>query len=466
MRGLLKGLLILMLMVGSAHADARRDAREVEILVTALSEVEGNGDLAKIILGKLRSEFGDCKASQLQDAAFQTRCFRFIMSAAVERAHKQGRLDRVEKTVLSRVFSIATVNGDEVKIDGEQDAGVRGGRGAINQPNVFEYRQRKAQFVALRRAKGQAEALDSKTAALVEKAYFRKMKDAGYLWAAGVQIGAEEYMASRYTRLQLNTLAQLLTTLVDRMNHSSGRVVLDRPDFASGTIRAETLEFEVMDLVAELRDADASEAPAIRARLARKREELERARTGLRADRIFVQLQLKKEERDRAIASLLEEGIADGERRTRAEAVEALERDVQELNERLGQERREIALAPSDVDKLAVKALQIELRRMAIQRGPWQGAQIEFGDVVMAGWIAGEVDAELLRAVLEMDALGEPRESLIRKIAGRAWRIGQTVALAYPATAYGVTIASIIMGSIEQAKERKKQETNDASLVR
>jgi hypothetical protein len=54
----------------------------------------------------------------------------------------------------------------------------------------------------------------------------------------------------------------------------------------------------------------------------------------------------------------------------------------------------------------------------------------------------------------------------LKKVATTAWRIGSAVAVINPIASYAVAIAGIIITSVEQAKERKKAEADEGSIVR
>jgi hypothetical protein len=444
-----------------ARADRARDDRAVEILLRNLDAGESTGDLVKKVVTELRADPKECPAPRVEGGRTVSDCIHVRMSKITKLAFDSGKLDRVERAVLTRVFSMAVVTKDDVKIDLELDPGARGK--GIEQPAVLNYRERKKQFQALRKAKGLPEVLDPSLAERVEEAYFRKMKGLGSVGAG--RIGPEEYLAARFNRIQLNVLSGMLTTLIDRMNHSSGRILLDRPDFASRAARAEILEQELVDLALRLAFAEAQETQQILAEIAAKRTELASERSGLEADALFIRLQTKKGERDLAIGSLLAPGLEAVELQRRAGEVERLDNEVKEIEAKLAEERNVLPLAPSDVDRIAVKALKIELRE-ATERGAFRGVNLSLGDVVMAAWVSGEIDSELLEACLDTDPLKEPREKFLVKVASRAWRIGQAVAMINPTSAYAVTIASVVLASIEQKKETKRRQADEGSLVR
>src|SRR5581483_8262539 len=138
---------------------------------------------------------------------------------------------------------------------------------------------------------------------------------------------------------------------------------------------------------------------------------------------------------------------------------------VVELQKELAAARDTLQLSPTDVDRVAVKALKIDLTKFTVSGGAFAGETLEFGDVVMAAWVSGAIDSELLKACLTMQALGEPRDSILKEVATHGWQIAQAVSVVNPISLYAVTIASIIITSVEQAKERKKEESDDGSLV-
>jgi hypothetical protein len=255
-----------------------------------------------------------------------------------------------------------------------------------------------------------------------------------------------------------------LTQLLDRMSHSSGTVVLDRPDYAARAQKVEDLQAEEVDLAEQIAQAAPEDVPALQAKLQQTRDELNRERDGMKADQLFVQIQEKKDELDKAVAAVLEPGISPAESAARAAKVDTINQELQDLNQQLDAERDVIELSPSDVDKLALNRLKIELKRQ-MEQGTFQGVQLELGDVVMAAWVGGDIDSDLLKICLQMASLGEPHDSTLKKIGERALQIGQVLSMAYPPLAYGLTLGSIVIGSIEEAKQREKEESDDASIV-
>lgn len=463
---LLSALLVLTLPVGGlgaslAHAD---NTQAAALLLSQLSATQDVSELIKQVASGLRRELGYCPRILVPNSPITaTNCMQFLLPGVIERARKQGALDRVEARVLTRLFGSVTVEGDEIVLDLKRVES-SGGSG-ISQPAFYVYRSRKAEFAALRKAKGRPEQLDPELVALVEDTYLKKMKGVG-------RIGPEEYLAATYSRLQLNLLGGLLEKTLNRINHSSASAVLDQPGTSSRRAEAAQLETEITRLALQLARADAlaPECEALRVAIAEKRAQLSQLRGTLEADRLAREIELRQSQRERGIERLLAlpssdaSGESAGERERIAGELERLASEIEDLRKALSRERLAIELSPTDVYRLSVSALRIELEALN-ERELFGGRKPAFSDIVMAAWVAGDLDSDTLRAVLELEAFREYRKPLWRKTLEVSWAIGHTGLIAYPGTSYLAILTSIVIQSVHTLKEAERRRSDEGTLV-
>lgn len=444
-----------------------KENQATALLLSQLATTQDVSELIKKVANGLRRDLGYCPRILVSNSPITaTDCMQFVLPGVVERAEKQGALDRVEARILTRLLRSVTVQGEEIVLDLSRVESP-GGAG-ISQPAFYTYRSRKAEFAALRKAKGKPETLDPELAALLEDTYLKKMNGVG-------RVGPAEYLASSYSRLQLNLLGGLLEKTLNRINHSSASAVLDQPGYSSRRAEAAALETEITRLALQMARTDAAtpEYEALRAEIAAKREQLSRLRGTLEADRLAREIELRQTQREQAIERLLAlpspgaSGASDdsaAERERIASELERLASEIEDLKKALSRERLAIELSPTDVYRLSVSALRLELEALN-SRELFGNRKPSFSDIVMAAWVSGELDSETLRAVLELDAFREYRKPLWRKTLEVSWAISHAGLMAYPATSYFAILTSIVIQSVHTLSEAERKKSDEGTLI-
>src|SRR4051812_34135433 len=112
------GILFALALFGAseARADRARDAREVAILLDGVTKSESTGDLVKVVVTGIRTELKECPTPRVQGATSATDCIHYIMGGIIDRAYDKGRgkLDKVERTLLKRIFAMVVVTDTDV----------------------------------------------------------------------------------------------------------------------------------------------------------------------------------------------------------------------------------------------------------------------------------------------------------------------------------------------------------------
>ena len=456
---------------GIVHAaDSKaRLSTGVDLIMKTIDSVQDVPEMMKEIVVGLRSQLGMCKMNSLAAGESVADCVRgtsengwngqieYYLNAAV----MSGKLDKVERAVLTRLFTAITgVSGDAadgVKVATTPLMAAPGGRGAAL-PSLTAYRQNKTAFAALRKVKKMEEILSPDLVAQMTVTYPRRINGVGI-------VTTEQFFAAQLDRLQLNELAGLMISATDFMTRPDARVVFYPPSYVSTNHLIQEIQAQEVDLAEQIAASDDEQKRQdLRSQLQRLEAQIAPLEEkdpvdSLRSRREALNLQLKD-----AITTLAAGEVTDEQRSALGDQLKSVMQSISGIDDQLGKLMRTRDLPPEDVQRFAINALKQDFVALA-QESPFNRLNLVIADVLLAAWVSGDLSSDALRALSQLGSFKEVHKSLWKKALEIGWSIGKTSMMAYPTTSYIAIAISVLTQIHDQAVAIKKEASDDTHLI-
>ncbi len=395
------------------------------------------------------------------------QCIQNKFKAFSKKAQRSGVIDSVTANNLLLLTKNFNVKNGQFEIKHTEQAPVTTKRNKPEKPlknnhakllGLYPYIQLKNFFSYRRQELNQPFELDQTLIQRLNKSYIRKINKIG-------RASIDEYILSRYNRSQIWALSHLLKSTVEKMTMNTGKIILARSDYQSRFLEIERLESEIdlkieslsfEELEESNSEALSNEIEAIRYEILR----IEKSITPLALEETKrVALEKKKalqtqitQSKDFTIRSALYEQI--------------LEQDqiITDTQTALNQEFIAVELTQKSIRNFAINTLRIELER-EVNDGRLQGTQPNFGDVLSAALITGELNSRSVAKILELEPFHEAKHIKLKQWGQISLSIARTLSFLNPYTAATMTIASVIFESMRSQKENAKARAKETQQI-
>lgn len=122
-------------------------------------------------------------------------------------------------------------------------------------------------------------------------------------------------------------------------------------------------------------------------------------------------------------------------------------------------------LTPPEQYRLAMNRLDTMIEK-EVRHGLLRGMSIDYGDLILAGVIAGRVEPGLLLEILRMKEFQEPRHEGLKRWGLISMSIVRTVGYLNPYTAPAVIMGSVVYESIRTRKEFERAASRKTQIIR
>jgi hypothetical protein len=450
-----------------ARADSAQElAAGEEIVLAAIAANDNVLDLMKQIVVNLREKLGICPDNFFRNTPEAVaRCMRGDTEGYsgnllkyLDRAVKDGKLDVVEREVLRRTFTaIVAINGKDIKISDEamEDQPQKGG---IAQPSFYVYRKNKADFAALRKAKGRPGPLEPQLLEVVKKSYPRKMRGVG-------KITAEQFFAAQVGRLQLNQIAGLMVTATDFMTRPDARILFFPSNYSIVSAEVRRLERQEMELASEIAaSADAKDREGLRAQLKSVRDQLAALKQQSKVDALIDERGVWRLRRDLSLDLLATSDLDELRRKEVFQDVTDANKRISALDLELSKLIRTKDISPEDVKRIAVNSLKEDLEALT-QSGPFDRMGLLLGDVLVSAWVAGDLSSEALSSLLAMNSFTEEHKAFWKKALEIGWAVARGSLVVFPTTTYAAVAISIYEEARRSTKAIDAKRSHETQLI-
>lgn len=470
----LSGLSILFVLLFSANSHAQFQARyysqkmdetkEITILTEELNRLDGTfvtlGQMLFTWIGRSEKDNALCEQySKEQQPQLRLMCVRHDLKLATDRAFEQKKIDEVESSNLHQLLSALTIKKGQLTFLPIKPALLtrlfQKKQRRVIIPTLSDY-ESKANFFRHRREQmGQPSDLDPEILSLLKKAYHRKIVKLG-------RVTPDQYILSKYSIAQINVMAGLILETTQWTDEKvTGEIVLDRVGLQKKKSRLTELQASFV------KDSQAGMSPEV---LKPKGDEIE----ALKKEIELADTQKKIEELNDQryeLAVQLAEVPKDDEHKTEIDDLNTqlmdLSDQIDELESQLESERITITLDAGDLHRMAMNHLENMIEtKMREKGGVLYGFNGTYADLLVAAYLAGEVDAASLKALLQIKDFKEIHESILLKAGKFVWAAGRMYLMMNPYTVIPTTLVSVFVSAMQKKKEYEKTMAEKTYLIR
>src|SRR5262249_4696603 len=138
------------------------------------------------------------------------------------------------------------------------------------------------------------------------------------------------------------------------------------------------------------------------------------------------------------------------DRKSLGDQIAALTDQITAVEQKLSALSYTETLPPSSVMNLAINDLKIQFGQL-IQQSPYTTMSLQIGDVVMAGWVSGDISTEYMHYLLSTAGLTESHPSTLSKTLKFAQAVGQGSLVYIPVVGQISAVAlQIVLTAIEE----------------
>lgn len=430
------------------------------------------------------------------------RCFERGLKALLIEAEERGISDPIIRTGILRQkksfrfengqFSVAVPKKKEFsskqkerRRNREYRRMVRYARkGKAPMPGMMAYLSAKEEMRQVRLKKGVEGEISQELSQTLMKRYPRKVVATG-------QVPLEASMLARYTRGQIEQLANLTTQAHQQMTSLSAEVVFLRDDYRQLLQDVEYLEMEVSDQTRYLLDQvsldledtqesdeeeeETGEEPSEEKELpeavqyeqlllSKKIHELELKRAELAASSSEAALLESKKSRDSLRASLAVEKDPTKLLDLR-DQLDDLDEVIAVQEDAVRKNKVVVKLSPDDADSLTMNFVEATLASMS-SSSAFSGSGLQVGDILGAVALNGDLSSATLLKITKFTGFQEKHNTKLEKAGLMALNLGKMVLMTNPVTAPYITIGTLVWQSHQSMKKNRKAEADRIRYVR
>lgn len=428
------------------------------------------------LVAKLRSEAGFCESETKAGASDKKlgSCFRREFSELSRRAHAAGSIDEVTRASLNELTSYFISEKSEFKIavPDPKDPNAferflnhfkrkRLPKGKVGLPGLLGYIQLKNLFSFRRAELSSTKNLSPGLLEKMAKLYPRRIKGVG-------RANPEEYMLSKYSRPQVYVLSDLMQKTVAYRSSNEGKAVLAIKGYKEEFTKIDELEGEITNAVNSVAEKsgdylDPSIFSSVQAEIDGKRKKILEIRSRI-TPLVQEEIIRKSSLEIQALQDQLVRTVCEEDRDALYWKIETSKKAIKDAQALIDSEYVSMVLSQDSVRNLSMNWLHLHLadeRRVGLLRG----TDPTFGDVVSAALLTGEVRAELIEAILDLDVFKEPKNLQLKQWGSVAFSIVKTLSYLNPYTAAAMTVGSVIFDSLKNQKAYAKEQAKGNELI-
>jgi hypothetical protein len=453
---------------------AEKVALAAKLITAELAAGDAPDDIVKKLTVELKAQLGLCahwelgadepgRPASLEDCLRGTEVNSWDgqLQEQVTAVQKTGAIDPIESAALALLFTrIAQVAGetpDAVTLAAAPQESSPGGKN-VALPPLLAYRQNKAAFAALRKAKGAEETLPADLLAQMAKTYTRKINGVG-------GVNPEQYFAAQLSRLQLNEVAGLMIQATDYLSRPDVTVEYYPPDYFSANQDAQQLEAQEVQLAQQIAaSTDPVERQTLRVRLQKLEAQAALDQQKDQVDSLRDQRAAASAELEAAIQQLASGDLTDADRAALGEKISAISQNISDIDAKLATLTRNMTLPSEDAQRLALNLLAQNFTTLK-QEEPYSQLNLQLADVLLAAWVSGDLSSDALRALTQLKTFQETHEAVWQKALEITWSIGKPVLMAFPVTSYIAIAISVLIEIHDETQKNKQGGSDGAHLV-
>ncbi len=124
----------------------------------------------------------------------------------------------------------------------------------------------------------------------------------------------------------------------------------------------------------------------------------------------------------------------------------------------------EVEITQKSIRNFAINTLRIEMER-EVNDGKLQGTQPNFGDILSASLITGEIDHRSVAKILELEPFHEAKHVKLKQWGQISLSIVRTLSYLNPYTAATMTIGSVVFESMRSQKQNAKARAKETQQI-
>lgn len=377
----------------------------------------------------------------------KTTCFYENFSELNRISYQDKVIDKVTYSYLNDLIRRASFKNNVINIKFGKK-----GRSA----SIVDYLVRKNQILNLKKGKTGERELDPEVLKLANRYYKRKIPGVG-------RVTMEEYMYYTYSQQQQMNMANLLHQSIHMMNSSKAEILIFLKDDDEDYYLRE-YEMEVKDLVNKITfitDEDQVNA------MDKKIIELSHKIKELEDKSLFIKLnnELTSFQQEQAmIISMIARIDEQAKRLESYEKIQSLKSKIKAVEAKLAEYKKSIELSNHDIYKFTISYLEYNIQKESF-KGYLKGTNANLGDLVMAGYLTGKLDKEILKALFNMRELQENWEPGWKKAGRIMASAAKSLLILTPLTAPYASLAFVVFDSIKNIKNSRQDQIDDAHLL-
>jgi hypothetical protein len=413
----------------------------------------------KSLYNRFSKELNACPFST--DKAL-TKCFGYYFKYMAKKAGKTKQLDKIQWKSI-KLFStyIQFTDGKFKLVQPKMSKSQKKRSLERYLPGLTAYMQNINYFKYKRKQDEKEEELNSEVLDTINVYYMRKLKKIG-------KITENEYLFANFNRLQIIEMSKLLDKTLNMMTASSGEILLQHEDFSEFYEQINDKEKEIDSIIRKITTAKDQQA---RDFYDRQIKDISEDIIALRREVSLFDLQDQideAKEKKSLIYTTLVSIEDDLDRRDAYREIQILDKLIKEKNQEIMSKSTRVQLTHGDIYKFTMNWLKIELnnrKNLKDKRSQLYKTNTSFGDLVMAGYVSGMLDGEVIKSILELPELHENYVSPLKQVLRIAGTIGRMFLTINPITSPYATLGFVLFDALKNKKKMEREIANEAHLI-
>ncbi|MCT4642305.1 MAG: hypothetical protein N4A33_08415 [Bacteriovoracaceae bacterium] len=471
--------LLLILMMASSFSFAEKAKRKDILNIDLLKAIEITKESFKYVRNSYKNDSLELRTKLIDNSFFLTRyltmqfkkqlnscpyetdiniqkCYKLILKKISKVGLKKDFLTKIESESIALISRQLIVENKMIKLNPEQSKKKKD----QYLPTFSKYLKNINYFV-YKREQNEIEPFNNEVIDTVNKYYVRKIKKIG-------KITEFEYLFANYNRLQIMEMANLLDQTINMMSSKSGEVVLQHEDYSQIFAEIDEKENKLNEFIDRSRNSsDLRMKDYYDRQISKLSKEILALRKEVSLFDLQEQIQNAKEKK-LSIYNLLVEADSDTDRDTLYTQLQDIDLKIKDLNDEILSKATRVKLTHGDIYKFTMNWLKVELneRRKNKERfSKLYGTYASFGDLIMAGYVSGIVDGQIIKAIVELPEVHENYKTPFQQALKIGGKVARMFLIINPITSPYATLAFVIFDALKNKKIVERERANDAHLI-
>lgn len=428
-------------------------------LVTKSKLISSNFYLLQHLVSKYKREFNACDYTEDRELSY---CYENYLIQVARSAYKQKKIDKIQYKSLALIATYIKFENGLLKLV-EPKVSRRKQRKSLKNylPGFCAYMQNLNYFTYKRQQNEKDPELSEEVLGVINIFYSRKIKKIG-------KLSEHEYLFANFNRLQIMEMADLLNQTTNMMTAKSGEILLQHEDYSSIYEQIEEKENKIDELI---RLVTLSSEEVARVYYDKQITKISEDIITLRKEVALFDLQDQIEKAKTRKQEIYKEIIKEEEQSRRTSLymeIKELDELIKTKNEEILSKSTVVKLTHGDIYTFTMNWLKQQLHdRKVIKSKASQlfGTNASFGDLVMAGFVSGQVDGEVIKAILELPDMHENYQTPIKQALSIGSSIGRMFLTINPITSPYATLAFVLFDALRNKKQMERKRANEAHLI-